>query len=148
MFSAARVRAVRFIVPADAKYVSFVRKSVRCIAELMLFGAEEVDDIELAASEAAANAVVHGRPDSGKGTITVECWVDGNTLEVYVEDEGSGADIPNVCILPPMQQEHGRGYFLMSRLMDSIRMTCTGKGLLIVMKKTRRPNNRNMARAG
>ena len=88
------------------------------------------DDIELALSEALANAVVHGcKCDPSK---TVECCLVGDDkrgLVIVVRDPGSGFD-PAV-VPPPTAEEniysdHGRGIYLINQLMDEVQFHKNG----------------------
>jgi len=81
-------------------------------------------EIEVAVSEALANAVVHGcRHDAAKEiTITVECDPEQGIL-IIVRDPGEGFD--PACIPNPVDGEqvfasHGRGVFLINQLMDEV----------------------------
>lgn len=138
MFNRCAEGMVKFQIPAEPKYVALVRKGVRCIAEATLFTEDEAQDVELAVSEAVTNAVRHSRPLSGKGNVKVVCRVQGSALEVNVRDEGTSAASPKVCVLPPIFQEHGRGNFLMNKLMDRVVTRCTSHGYSVTMTKIHR----------
>jgi len=82
------------------------------------------DDIELALQEALLNAVIHGnREDPFKRVrVALHCEPDGE-IEITIGDEGAGFDFYSVP--DPTDQEHllsthGRGIFLMRRLMDEV----------------------------
>jgi len=66
-----------------------IRRDVRAFAAEYGAEGEALATIELAVSEAAANAVVHGYAD-GEGTVRVEADVEEGELEVVVLDEGPG----------------------------------------------------------
>jgi serine/threonine-protein kinase RsbW len=82
------------------------------------------DAIELALTEALANAVVHGcKCDPGK---TVECRVatDKRGVLIVVRDQGNGfnpKNLPNPLHDENLYANHGRGIFLIHRLMDEVR---------------------------
>jgi serine/threonine-protein kinase RsbW len=82
------------------------------------------DAIELALSEALANAVVHGAQADPKQVV--ECDVayeeDGGML-IVVRDPGHGfnpAGIPNPVVGENIYSNHGRGIFLINQLMDEV----------------------------
>lgn len=80
--------------------------------------------IELALQEALANAVVHGA--HGDAKKTVECRVacdDVHGMLVIVADPGDGFDpaaVANPLLAENLYSNHGRGIFLINRLMDQV----------------------------
>ncbi len=81
--------------------------------------------IELALQEALANAVVHGAErDPGKQVdLSVACDMERGLL-IVVSDPGKGFDPASVpCPVTGQQiySEHGRGIYLINRLMDEVR---------------------------
>jgi serine/threonine-protein kinase RsbW len=96
------------------------------------------DDIELALSEALANAVVHGcQCDPEK---TVECYVvcdEKRGLVIVVRDPGTGFDPAAVPV--PTQAEniyshHGRGVYLMNQLMDEVKFHKNGAEIHMIKR--------------
>ena len=86
---------------------------------------DDLDRVELALDEALANAIVHGnQSDPSKAVrIGVALQRDGSLL-IIVKDVGSGFDVD--CIPEPTAEEnlmmtHGRGIFLIRRLVDEVR---------------------------
>jgi serine/threonine-protein kinase RsbW len=96
------------------------------------------DDIELALSEALANAVVHGcQCDPAK---TVECYVvcdEVRGLVIVVRDPGNGFD-PTVVPVPTEAQNiysnHGRGVYLMNQLMDEVQFHKNGTEIHMIKR--------------
>jgi len=129
---------VELEIPPDARYVAFVRKSVRCIAESMAFSPEKAREIEISVGEAVTNSIVHGRPEDQDARITVQCRIASDALEILVEDRGRG-----VCVSPtndpPVFQEHGRGYLLMNKFMERVHAHCTDRGVRVSMTKRLEP---------
>ena len=96
------------------------------------------DDIELALSEALANAVVHGcQCDPSK---TVECCLVGDGkrgLVIVVRDPGPGFD--PVVVPPPTAAEniysdHGRGIYLINQLMDEVQFHKNGTEIHMIKR--------------
>ena len=88
------------------------------------------DDIELALSEALANAVVHGcKCDPSK---TVECCLVGDDkrgLVIVVRDPGPGFDlavVPSPTAEENIYSDHGRGLYLINQLMDEVQFHKNG----------------------
>jgi serine/threonine-protein kinase RsbW len=82
-------------------------------------------EIEMAVREALANAILHGC--KGDPTKRVECGMDLNDVGgilIVVRDPGDGFDparVPNPTHEGNVHSEHGRGVFLIHRLMDEVR---------------------------
>ena len=108
--------------PAVQAIMAEVRKTNRV--------AGKEDDVELALSEALANAVVHGcQCDPSKN---VECCVvcdDNRGLVIVVRDPGPGFD-PSTLPVPTAAEniysDHGRGVYLMNQLMDEVQFHKNG----------------------
>jgi anti-sigma regulatory factor (Ser/Thr protein kinase) len=112
-----RVRHFAIRGPADA-----VRD-----ASVPLLPEEEEDQfqVEIAAREALANAVIHGNGEDARKRVYIvcRCTVEGE-LALSVADEGSGFDV--CAIADPTAPENllltdGRGIRLRRALMDDVR---------------------------
>ncbi len=96
---------------------------------------KHLDEVELALSEALANAVIHGnREDPSKG-VRVAAWCDrGEHLVIAVTDEGAGFDperLPNPTEGDRIYGDGGRGIFLIRRLMDETEYRMGGRQVLM-----------------
>ncbi len=96
------------------------------------------DDIELALTEALANAVVHGaKSDPSK---LIECDVacdDQKGVIIVVRDPGTGFDptkIANPCEGENLYSNHGRGIFLINQLMDEVQFHKNGTEIRMAKK--------------
>src|ERR1700749_1142139 len=75
--------------PAVPEAVAEVRAALRQFAKLIGLPAAVAADVELAASEAATNVVIHAYEDSERpGTIDVSANVAGDELWVIITDIG------------------------------------------------------------
>jgi serine/threonine-protein kinase RsbW len=74
---------------AVADSVPIARRALVALAESAGAGAEQVEAVALAASEALTNAVVHAYPGRS-GRIRVSAWMAGGELVVVVADDGRG----------------------------------------------------------
>src|ERR1700693_1626994 len=89
------------------------------------------ESIELALSEALANAVVHGA--KGDPKKVVECDVacdEARGMLIVVRDPGPGFDpnaIPSPVVGENIYSNHGRGIFLINQLMDEVQFKNNGK---------------------
>jgi serine/threonine-protein kinase RsbW len=82
-------------------------------------------EIEVALREALSNAIRHGCADdpAKRVQLTVACDEERGML-IVVRDFGKGfdpADIPNPVVGQNIYSNHGRGIFLINRLMDEVR---------------------------
>lgn len=109
----APAEAVRFGLDGLAE----VRRRVRRTAEAAGLGADATDGLVTAASELAANSVMHG---GGSGELRL--WREGDRLLVEVTDQGR-IDQPLAGRLRPgLTQEGGRGLWLANRLCDLVQI--------------------------
>ena len=123
---------------ADRNAVDQVVRSVMKIVREEKCAPGREDDIELALAEALANAVVHGaKNDPSK---IVECDVACNedaSLLIVVRDPGPGFDpsmIQDPCIGENIYSHHGRGIFLINRLMDEVRFHKNGTEIHMIKR--------------
>lgn len=94
-----------------------VRRRVAIAAERAGMDATGVADLVLAASELAANSVVHGR---GSGALRL--WRDDGRLLVEIEDRGRIEDPLAGRVRPDVSQEGGRGLWLANELCDLVQI--------------------------
>ena len=101
---------------------------------------EEMEDVKTAISEAVTNAIIHGY-EEGTGTIYIRCRLEGDLLEVEVEDKGIGIwDIEQAMeplfTTKPEQERSGMGFSFMEAFMDEVEVTSAlGQGTIVFMKK-------------
>jgi serine/threonine-protein kinase RsbW len=100
-----------------------------------------LDEVQLALSEALANAIIHGnRNDPSKRVHVWGACAAGELLLLAITDEGEGFDaaaIPDPTLAENVFCEHGRGIFLMNRLMDSAEHRLGGRQV-VLRKRVRR----------
>jgi serine/threonine-protein kinase RsbW len=114
----------------DRDAVDPVVRSVMNLVREMKCAVGHEDDIELALTEALANAVVHGaKSDPSK---IIECDVacdEQRGILIVVRDPGSGFDpakIANPCHGENIYSNHGRGIYLINQLMDEVQFHKNG----------------------
>jgi serine/threonine-protein kinase RsbW len=113
-------------IPADVTLITPVVEGVMAIVARMGCAAGKEFEVETALREALANAIVHG---CGRDrTKKVQFWVgcdESRGLLIVVRDPGPGFD-PKRVSSPLVGQEiystHGRGIYLISQLMDEVRV--------------------------
>jgi serine/threonine-protein kinase RsbW len=127
---------------------AFVPQLMRFVLNVRDADGSELE-IEIAVREALANAVIHGNREDSSKRVYVECscYMDGEVL-IKVSDEGQGFES---SILPdPSNPEnrlltHGRGIFLMKRLMDEV--SFKNGGTVVCMRKKANANSATQRRA-
>ena|SRR5687767_7610045 len=127
----ARPAILSFDVPARVEEIAPIVEQVIALASRQL---GEDDDkhlqIGLALQEALANAVIHGaKKDESKN---FQCWVatdpDKGVL-IVVRDPGPGFDLskmPDPRTDNGLSLDHGRGTFMIRRLMDEVHFERNG----------------------
>jgi len=118
-------------VPASTEMLFRVRDFAEAAAEAFGLSSRDRYRVKLAASEAAANAIEHGAPDSD-GSIKLRVVCEGDSLAMYVSDAGSFA---TPAVDPDQWSERGRGLAFIAALMDEVEVTREGTGTLVRMAK-------------
>jgi anti-sigma regulatory factor (Ser/Thr protein kinase) len=85
-----------------------------------------VSDIQMACNEACMNVVEHAYPD-GRGEFVVEGYLDGQTVVVIVRDSGRWSEVRS--------RDRGRGLKLMEALMDSVQLSFSIEGTVVVLRR-------------
>ena len=112
------------VIPADIGAITPLVQRVMGLVRDFGCAVGEEHTIELALQEALANAVVHGaQGDASKPVaISVACEEDRGIL-IVVRDPGPGFDprnVPSPILGENIFESHGRGIFLINRLMDHV----------------------------
>jgi len=123
---------------ADRNAVDPVVQSVMELVRQMHGVPDKDDAIELALTEALANAVVHGaKADPSK---IVECDVvcnEDQSMLIVVRDPGTGfkvADIPSPIRGESVYSDHGRGIYLINQLMDEVKFLKNGTEIRMIKR--------------
>lgn len=129
---------LKVTLAADREAVDPVVQSVMQLVRQIHSDTEKHDAIELALTEALANAVVHGaKADPSK---IVECDVVSNqdqSILIVVRDPGTGFDpghIPNPLRGGSVYSDHGRGIFLINQLMDEVKFLKNGTEIHMIKR--------------
>jgi serine/threonine-protein kinase RsbW len=86
--------------------------------------------IEVALTEALANAVVHGAESDPSKLIECDVACDKERgMLIVVRDPGKGFDpdeVPNPIVGENLYSHHGRGIYLINQLMDEVKFLKNG----------------------
>jgi stage II sporulation protein AB (anti-sigma F factor) len=119
---------------------SFARVVVAAFASQLDPTIEELSDIKTAVSEAVTNAIIHGYEYS-EGIVIVESMIQGNKIEIIVEDKGKGIDDVKKAMEPfytskPDLERSGMGFTVMETFMDELVVESQlGNGTKVKMAK-------------
>ncbi len=106
-------------LPRDSSTLSVVRHITAAALEELGVVGEEIGDVVLALTEAAANVVKHSGADD---QYEVHLVIENNTCEIRVVDSGRGFDSDSLGVnMAGPSEERGRGMALMAALVDSVR---------------------------
>ena len=117
--------ALELDIPSDVRYIERVVDLVRrqC-AELAYAPRHCALNVPVALAEALSNAILYGNGEESTKQVHVRAQVDREQLVVEIADEGQGFDLA-ACTTDPtapenLENEGGRGLFLMQRLMTRV----------------------------
>jgi serine/threonine-protein kinase RsbW len=131
---------VDIVVPNQTRYLSLIGNIAEQIAKQLDTANGDRDTLayhlDLALTEAIANAIQYGCPTDAKQSVRVCLSLDDKNLCVRVFDQGQGFDLKAV---PPPDfadlDERGRGIFFIRSLMDSVDYRKTENGNVLEMRK-------------
>lgn len=90
--------------------------------------AAEIGEIQLAANEACMNVIEHAYGEDGRGEFTLEGHLDGQTVVLIVRDGGRWSEVRS--------RGRGRGLKLMEAVMDSVQLSFSAQGTVVVLRRT------------
>ena len=125
-------------IPSQVEYLSLVRAVVASAARVdQSLGDQRIDDLRLAVSEATTNAIrAHANLGSSE-RITIRFGLEGDRIEVEVQDRGSGFDPEKLDPAGPLtdkgrlEYEGGFGISLMKILADEITIESADEGTTV-----------------
>ena len=102
---------------------------------------DEIADIKTAVSEAVTNAIIHGYDEDESKFVYLKCKIEGNKVEIIVEDEGHGIEDVDLAMQPlytskPELERSGMGFSVMESFMDDVKVSyIKNKGTKVIMLK-------------
>lgn len=141
-------------VPARTEFLSLVRVVVAAAAEIEPgLESERIEDLRMAVSEAATNAMEAHDVGGVEDRIRIQCNLADDEVAVVVHDQGTGFDPEGITPLPDPDEperllhENGLGVHLMQLLADESEISSSPEGTdvrLVVYSATRRRRNSKM----
>ncbi len=131
-------KAITLEIPSQVEYLSLVRAVVASAASLdQSLGDQRIEDLRLAVSEATTNAIrAHANLGSNE-RITIRFGLEGDRIEVEVQDRGSGFDPEKLNPAGPLTEkgrldyEGGFGIPQMKILADEIKIDSADEGTTV-----------------
>jgi serine/threonine-protein kinase RsbW len=124
------VLKLKITLAAHPNLVDSVVESVMDQIRKAQCAGDKADALELALTEALANAVVHGAKGDASKVIECDLMCDqAQRVLIVVRDPGQGFDlssIPNPMNGDRLYSDHGRGIFLINQLMDEVKFLKNG----------------------
>lgn len=85
-----RQKAFALILPARAEFVSVVRHVLGGVSEGWEIDRHDLDDVQIAVTEACANVVMHAYRDGPAGSMEIRGALEGGRIVITVRDRGPG----------------------------------------------------------
>jgi serine/threonine-protein kinase RsbW len=130
---------VHFTMPSK---VECIEHAVSLIARHCLAGVPADDRLrfrlQVAVSEALANAVVRGNGEDPTKLVSVEVELLPDQIVIQVTDEGPGFDphgIPEPLAPDQVHDTCGRGLFLIRKLVDDVRFNERGTSICMTLSR-------------
>ncbi len=127
-------------IPSLSVNESFARATVAAFCSSLNPTMNEISDIKTAVSEAVTNAVVHAYEDV-IGEIEIKCTIEGQVVEIIVEDFGCGitdvkkAREPLFTTRPELERS-GMGFSVMESFMDELEVLSEKNvGTKVILRK-------------
>jgi serine/threonine-protein kinase RsbW len=112
-------------IPSDVRYIDgVIELATRKCRELHLPPHKCSLNVRVALAEALSNAILRGNGEAKDKCVRIRAVVSDDRVVFDVVDEGPGFDLaeerPDPTTPEHLEQEDGRGLFLMKRLMDNV----------------------------
>ncbi len=114
----------KFSIPSDIKHIRKI--STRMVNSLLQRNIDKsvIFDVRLSVEEAILNAIEHGNRRDASLAVDVFFEIDDEKIEITIEDKGKGfshSALPDPTTDENILRAHGRGVYLINKLMDDIR---------------------------
>jgi serine/threonine-protein kinase RsbW len=135
-------RSVKLDIASRYEMLEMVQTVLVRLAGLAGFDEDASHYMSVAVRESVVNAIKHGnRADEAK-RVTLVMTVHPESLEVRVQDQGTGFDpssVPDPLAEENLLKADGRGIFFMRQFMDEVAYSFPPRGGTVVKMTKRRP---------
>ena len=138
---------IKLEFPSKSSNEGFARMAAAAFAAQLDPTLEELGDVKTAVSEAVTNCIVHAYPDS-VGRVRLRMRIlEGDQLEISVQDWGRGIEDVDRAREPLYttggEERSGMGFTIMESFMDKLRIRSRpGRGTTVTMLRTIRSRQR------
>jgi serine/threonine-protein kinase RsbW len=128
-------------IPSDVRYIEgVIELATRKSRELHLPASKCSLNVRVALAEAISNAILRGNGEAKNKHVRIRAVVSDEAIVFDVTDEGAGFDLaaerPDPTSPENLEQEDGRGLFLMKQLMDRVeRFKSDGNVVRLTLKR-------------
>ena len=123
-------------VPSD---VAAVEEAVEVVTRHCLSGAGNPEPLrfrlQTALAEALANAVLRGNHGDAAKSVHLAADLEPEQIRIYISDEGNGFDHDAPRAEPTLEDEGGRGLFLLRALVDALHYNERGNALCMTLRR-------------
>ena len=132
------VRRLSVVIPGKVEEIDDITRRIISVVSEMGCAEGKEFEIETSLREALANAVTHGcrKCPGEKVEVDVECDPEKGML-IVVRDPGEGFDprqVPDPLMGENLYADHGRGIYLINRLMDEVSFEKGGTEIRMVKR--------------
>ena len=122
-----------FAIPSTESGIASAIKAIKESMETIAMAEDWIRRAELSLQEALLNGHYHGNSGNPSKELRVGCLMSPSRLEICVQDDGAGYHGHNNFAAPDPNESHGRGLFLIHRLMDRVAITANGSCIVMYL---------------
>ncbi len=132
---------MRLVFASRSENESFARVAVAAFVTQLDPTMEQLTELKTAVSEAVTNSIIHGYESRENGEVRIECRIWQGTVEILVEDDGSGIEDIEQARQPlytsrPDLERSGMGFTIMENFVDEFTIdSLPGQGTRVRMRK-------------
>jgi|WetSurSiteA1Bulk_404760.scaffolds.fasta_scaffold107601_1 serine/threonine-protein kinase RsbW len=134
---------VSMVLPSSKNEIGKLENLLFELNKIFMIDEERFINFHIAASEAFANAVVHGNKESQSKKVFVDIYEDDSEIQLVIKDEGTGFNqglVPDPTDNGNLLKDHGRGIFIMKSLTDGFDCSSGIDGTKVILTIRKRNN--------
>ena len=135
------VQQLHFVLPSQRSLMEEVAGTIANVAKIFGFPEKLVAmNIPLTVDELFLNAVIHGNKEDISQIVCINVVLDANQISITISDQGKGFDWERVLARntpTDLENEGGRGIFLVKHYVDKISYNKTGNSVTVVITRHR-----------